>query len=105
VLRVLLLLAVLVSRSCSPSATTTQHRVTVIGSGNFGSAVARLIAMNVKRHQDVFEDQVRMWVFEEEVSPTVLSRHHCQPAHDTLQTSANTVCVFRWPFGRIDSPR
>ncbi|CAH9115368.1 unnamed protein product [Cuscuta europaea] len=46
----------------------TKSRVTVIGSGNWGSVAAKLIASNVlKLHS--FHDEVRMWVFEE-ILPT-----------------------------------
>lgn len=41
-----------------------QFRVTVVGSGNWGSVAAKLIASNALK-QPVFCDEVRMWVFEE----------------------------------------
>lgn len=43
-------------------------RVTVVGSGNWGSVAAKLIASNTLQHP-AFYDEVRMWVFEE-VLPT-----------------------------------
>ncbi|XP_039123843.1 glycerol-3-phosphate dehydrogenase [NAD(+)] isoform X1 [Dioscorea cayenensis subsp. rotundata] len=39
-------------------------RVAVIGSGNWGSVAAKLIASNTVK-QSMFHDEVRMWVFEE----------------------------------------
>ncbi|KAI9496421.1 glycerol-3-phosphate dehydrogenase [NAD+] [Zychaea mexicana] len=45
-----------------------KQKVSVIGSGNWGSAIARLIGQNVKKHSDMFEETVRVWVFEEEVN-------------------------------------
>lgn len=44
------------------------HRVTIVGSGNFGSAVARLLGRNVLGLPRLFAPDIRMWVFEEEVS-------------------------------------
>lgn len=46
---------------------TAPHRVTIIGSGNFGSAVARLLGRNVLAMPHLFAPDVRMWVFEEMV--------------------------------------
>jgi glycerol-3-phosphate dehydrogenase (NAD+) len=44
-----------------------KHRVSIIGSGNWGSAIARVVGQNVTKHSDMFEESVRMWVFEEEI--------------------------------------
>ncbi|PRQ54082.1 putative glycerol-3-phosphate dehydrogenase (NAD(+)) [Rosa chinensis] len=41
-----------------------RNRVTVVGSGNWGSVAAKLIASNTIRLPS-FHDEVRMWVFEE----------------------------------------
>ncbi|KAL3683270.1 hypothetical protein R1sor_001292 [Riccia sorocarpa] len=41
-------------------------RIAVIGSGNWGSAAARLAASNARRLPD-FQDEVRMWVHEEKL--------------------------------------
>lgn len=43
------------------------HRVTIVGSGNFGSAVARLLGRNVLGLPHLFVPEIRMWVFEEMV--------------------------------------
>lgn len=40
--------------------------IAIIGSGNWGSAIARLAGNNVRNHSDAFEERVRMWVYEEE---------------------------------------
>jgi len=44
-----------------------KHKVTVIGSGNWGTTVAKLVAENTREHPDLFEEEVQMWVYEEEV--------------------------------------
>lgn len=43
-------------------------RVAVIGSGNWGTTVAKIVAENTKEHPELFEEQVRMWVYEENVN-------------------------------------
>ncbi|KAF2156869.1 NAD-dependent glycerol-3-phosphate dehydrogenase [Myriangium duriaei CBS 260.36] len=45
-----------------------KHKVAVIGSGNWGTTIAKVIAENTAEHGDLFEEEVRMWVFEEEVT-------------------------------------
>ncbi|MCJ1383888.1 glycerol-3-phosphate dehydrogenase [Xylographa soralifera] len=44
-----------------------RHKVTVLGSGNWGSTIAKLVAENTAEHSDLFERDVQMWVYEEEV--------------------------------------
>ncbi|KAK9368706.1 NAD-dependent glycerol-3-phosphate dehydrogenase N-terminus-domain-containing protein [Lipomyces kononenkoae] len=43
-------------------------KVSVIGSGNWGSAIAKIVAENAADNKDIFESEVRMWVFEELVA-------------------------------------
>merc|ERR1719422_959583 len=56
------------ARACASQ--VTPHRVSIIGSGNWGSVAARIVAQNAAKHPE-FDERVRMWVFEEEVSPGV----------------------------------
>eukprot|EP00092_Neocalanus_flemingeri_P084059 GFUD01105569.1.p1 GENE.GFUD01105569.1~~GFUD01105569.1.p1 ORF type:complete len:378 (+),score=104.32 GFUD01105569.1:84-1217(+) len=42
-------------------------KVCIVGSGNWGSAIARLVGFNAERLPGRFEKNVSMWVFEEEV--------------------------------------
>lgn len=44
-----------------------KHKVTVIGSGNWGTTVAKLVAESTREHPDIFETDVQMWVYEEQV--------------------------------------
>ena len=44
----------------------SKEKVAIIGSGNWGSAIAKIIGRNVLTKDD-FDDEVRMWVFEEQV--------------------------------------
>jgi len=43
-----------------------KEKVTIVGSGNWGSAIAKIIGRNVI-DLDEFEDEVKMWVFQEQV--------------------------------------
>ncbi len=42
----------------------TKKRVAIVGSGNWACAIAKIVGSNCKQ-SDVFEDDVRMWVYEE----------------------------------------
>lgn len=42
-----------------------KHRVAIVGSGNWGSAIAKIVAENTKSYPDLFQEEVKMWVFEE----------------------------------------
>eukprot|EP00287_Rhodomonas_sp_CCMP768_P008642 CAMPEP_0196736308 /NCGR_PEP_ID=MMETSP1091-20130531/14416_1 /TAXON_ID=302021 /ORGANISM="Rhodomonas sp., Strain CCMP768" /LENGTH=201 /DNA_ID=CAMNT_0042080019 /DNA_START=14 /DNA_END=616 /DNA_ORIENTATION=- len=44
-----------------------KKRVAIIGSGNWGCAIAKIVGANCKRHPE-FEDTVKMWVFEEMIN-------------------------------------
>ncbi|XP_062510309.1 glycerol-3-phosphate dehydrogenase [NAD(+)], cytoplasmic-like [Corticium candelabrum] len=50
----------------------SKYRVCLVGSGNWGSAIARIVGENVKRY-DEFNELVLMWVFEEMVEGRKLS--------------------------------
>ncbi|GAO13197.1 uncharacterized protein UV8b_03608 [Ustilaginoidea virens] len=52
-----------------------KHKVTVVGSGNWGSTIAKIVAENTKQHHHVFEEQVQMWVYEEDVVIGAGSKH------------------------------
>lgn len=43
-----------------------EEKIAIIGSGNWGSAIARIAGQNVF-HFDQFDNEVKMWVFEEQV--------------------------------------
>jgi glycerol-3-phosphate dehydrogenase (NAD+) len=48
-------------------------KVCIVGSGNWGSAIARILGETVKRHASCFAEKVKMWVFEEEFEGRKLS--------------------------------
>ncbi|KAL8621252.1 Glycerol-3-phosphate dehydrogenase [NAD(+)], cytoplasmic [Nucella lapillus] len=45
----------------------TPRKVCVVGSGNWGSAIAKIVGNNALTMPEQFEKEVRMWVFEETV--------------------------------------
>ncbi|GAA5997754.1 glycerol-3-phosphate dehydrogenase family protein [Rhodotorula paludigena] len=49
-----------------PANTSGKWKVALVGSGNWGSAIARLVAKNVKERSDDFDTEVRMWCYEED---------------------------------------
>lgn len=53
-----------------------KHKVAVIGSGNWGTTVAKLVAENTREHPDVFDEEVQMWVYEEDVVISPSSPHY-----------------------------
>ncbi|KAM7542586.1 hypothetical protein Aperf_G00000004047 [Anoplocephala perfoliata] len=50
-----------------------KRRVSIIGSGNWGSTIAKIIGLNVLQMQD-FEDEVKMWVHEEIINGEELTK-------------------------------
>ncbi|KAF2405430.1 putative glycerol 3-phosphate dehydrogenase [Trichodelitschia bisporula] len=52
-----------------------RHKVTIVGSGNWGSTISKVIAENTRAYPQLFEEEVQMWVFEEQVTIPKTSRH------------------------------
>lgn len=50
----------------SPRSCSQKEKVAIIGSGNWGSAIAKVVGRNLL-NLDGFEDEVRMWVYQEQV--------------------------------------
>ncbi|KAI9250435.1 glycerol-3-phosphate dehydrogenase [NAD+] [Phascolomyces articulosus] len=67
------------------STSTSKERVCLIGSGNWGSVVCKIIGQNVLKHSNQFEPEVRLWVFEEmfkgEKLTTLINREHENPKY------------------------
>lgn len=53
-----------------------KHKVAVVGSGNWGTTVAKLVAESTREHPNVFEEDVQMWVYEEKVTIPKDSPHY-----------------------------
>lgn len=93
-----------------------KHKVTIVGSGNWGSTIAKVVAENTAANPDVFEKEVQMWVYEEQVDgrnlteiinekhenvkylPGIPLPHHivANPSiHDAVKDS--TILIFNLP--------
>ncbi|KAL2017748.1 hypothetical protein VTK56DRAFT_1718 [Thermocarpiscus australiensis] len=68
-----------------------KHKVTVIGSGNWGTTVAKLVAENTREHPDIFEEDVQMWVYEEEVVIPADSPHYDPAVGDKPQKLTSVI--------------
>ena len=53
-----------------------KHKVAVVGSGNWGTTIAKVVAENVQEYPDLFEQEVQMWVFEEEYVIPKENKHY-----------------------------
>ncbi|ODQ82137.1 hypothetical protein BABINDRAFT_32429 [Babjeviella inositovora NRRL Y-12698] len=51
-----------------PVAPAQPYRVCVIGSGNWGTTIAKVIAENTAAKPELFQNEVKMWVFEETIN-------------------------------------
>ena len=103
------------------------YKATIIGSGNWcvflcvafvksqscrGSAIARILGETTRKHADVFDRTVKMWVYEEMVDGRKLSEI-INTQHENVKylpgktipdnivihihTNTKTTCVFRLP--------
>ncbi|XP_012939649.1 glycerol-3-phosphate dehydrogenase [NAD(+)], cytoplasmic [Aplysia californica] len=73
-------------------------RVSVIGSGNWGSAIAKIVGMNVLENPDMFDPEVYMYVYEEVVNGRKLTdiintEHENVKYLPDIQIPANVVAV------------
>ncbi|GMT18115.1 hypothetical protein PFISCL1PPCAC_9412, partial [Pristionchus fissidentatus] len=63
----------LFSTGTAAAAMATHHKVTIVGSGNWGSAIARIVGRTATENPGHFDKTIRMWVFEEMVDGRKLS--------------------------------
>jgi glycerol-3-phosphate dehydrogenase (NAD+) len=68
-----------------------RHKVTVVGSGNWGSTISKIVAENTKEHPDIFEEEVQMWVYEEEVTIPEDSPHYDPSIGDKPQKLTHII--------------
>ncbi|WPH03820.1 Putative glycerol-3-phosphate dehydrogenase (NAD) [Acrodontium crateriforme] len=59
----------------SQTSHSKKHKVCIVGSGNWGTTIAKVVAENTKENSDIFEEEVQMWVFEENFSFADNSKH------------------------------
>ena len=86
-----------------------KHKVTVVGSGNWGSAIAKICAENTREHPEIFEEEVRMCayqapalqryanegqgVYEEELTVPQTSKHYDPQSSFSTQKHKLTVLI------------
>ncbi|GAB0138027.1 mitochondrial glycerol dehydrogenase Gld1 [Epichloe bromicola] len=68
-----------------------KHKVTILGSGNWGSTIAKIVAENTKQHKDLFEEDVQMWVYEEDVVIGKNSKYYDASAGDKPQKLTSVI--------------
>ncbi|KAL2271428.1 hypothetical protein VTJ83DRAFT_799 [Remersonia thermophila] len=71
-----------------------KHKVTVVGSGNWGTTVAKLVAENTRIHSDLFEEEVQMWVYEEQVVIPSTSPHYDAAVGDAPQKLTHVINTY-----------
>ena len=60
-----------------------------------GSAIAKIVAENAKIHSDIFEQNVQMWVYEEEVTVPKESKHYDPGSELALKPQKLTTIINR----------
>lgn len=50
------------------------YKVAVVGSGNWGTTIAKVVAENCKENPQLFQERVDMWVFEEKIDGVPLTK-------------------------------
>ncbi|KFA63656.1 hypothetical protein S40285_03185 [Stachybotrys chlorohalonatus IBT 40285] len=68
-----------------------KHKVTIVGSGNWGSTISKIIAENTREHTDIFHEEVQMWVYEEDVTIPKDSKHYDASTADKPQKLTSVI--------------
>lgn len=55
------------ANTTAPYKIAKPFKISIIGSGNWGTAVAKLVAENTREKPEIFQSDVQMWVFEEQI--------------------------------------
>jgi glycerol-3-phosphate dehydrogenase (NAD+) len=79
------------------------ERVCIIGSGNWGSAIATLVGRNCER-LPFFESTVKMWVYEEEVELEDGSREKLTKVINTRHENVKYLPGIRLPANVVAEP-
>ncbi|KIW17439.1 hypothetical protein PV08_04633 [Exophiala spinifera] len=69
-----------------------KHKVTVIGSGNWGSTIGKMVAENTAEHPELFERDVQMWVYEEQVEVDKKSKFYNE-SHELCKGPQNLTTI------------
>uniref|UniRef100_A0A0B7JZP4 Glycerol-3-phosphate dehydrogenase [NAD(+)] n=1 Tax=Bionectria ochroleuca TaxID=29856 RepID=A0A0B7JZP4_BIOOC len=68
-----------------------KHKVTVVGSGNWGSTISKIVAENTRANNTIFEEDVQMWVYEEEVTIPKDSKFYDETVGDKPQKLTSII--------------
>ncbi|KAH6895863.1 NAD-dependent glycerol-3-phosphate dehydrogenase N-terminus-domain-containing protein [Thelonectria olida] len=68
-----------------------KHKVTIVGSGNWGSTIAKIIAENTRQNTKLFEEEIQMWVYEEEVTLSKDSKYYDEAIGDKPQKLTEVI--------------
>lgn len=68
-----------------------KHRIAIVGSGNWGTTIAKVIAENTQENTDIFEKDIQMWVYEEKVTFPKDSKHYTGGDNDTPQELTKVI--------------
>lgn len=71
-----------------------KHKVAIVGSGNWGTTIAKVVAENVRENSDIFEQEVPMWVFEENVTIPKTSKHYDMSAPEQPQPLTQIINTY-----------
>ena len=66
------------------TAAKERERIAIVGSGNWGTAVGKLVAENTARHSARYFQEVKMWVFEEVIDDEKLT-HVINETHENIK--------------------
>jgi len=75
-----------------------KQKIAIIGSGNWGSTVAKIIGHNVKKYPNIFHEEVRMWMFDEifegkKLSETFNAEHENKKYLPGIKIPPNVVAI------------
>ncbi|KAH3901081.1 probable Glycerol-3-phosphate dehydrogenase [NAD(+)] 2 [Saccharomycodes ludwigii] len=76
------------SSTTAASDTVPPFRVCVIGSGNWGTTIAKVVSENTTLRPQLFHEQVKMWVFEEKINGENLT-HIINTKHQNVKYLPN----------------
>ena len=90
------------AQASNPQTSTDMvDKVCIVGSGNWGSAIATIIGRNTRKLPHLFESQVNMWVYEEMVDVEVDGHTGKKKLTEVRVFVCVCVCVFLVENGQI----
>uniref|UniRef100_A0A914CDQ6 Glycerol-3-phosphate dehydrogenase [NAD(+)] n=1 Tax=Acrobeloides nanus TaxID=290746 RepID=A0A914CDQ6_9BILA len=72
---------------------TNRKRVAIIGSGNWGSAIAKIIGQTTRNHQDTFNPIVNWWVRDQKLKEFINNEHENPKYLPGKKISKNVIAI------------